>query len=386
LQFLEKRRIAIKTRDDARDKLRVLGTVPTTEIESHRGMRYRDLVKGLKEVTAALDKYAHVNKKAESQYEQFVEQRDQLVVREKELVEGNGRIAELVRALDAKKDEAIRGTFQGVMTHFTDVFKKLVPKGKASLYLTTGLDDDAGDAAEAGDGGAAAPAGGRKPGSKRKSKGGAGAIAGLDDVADNFRGLGIRASFSDADETQNITSLSGGQKSLVALALIFAIQRVDPAPFYVFDEVDSALDPIHRGAVGGLIREQAADKTSPAQFVVSTFHPEILEHVHAYFGVTFVHKVSSLSSLTKEETVAFIHAIQEEEKDKKAAEKQGGGGGKGGQGSAPRQRQPQAAAAPAAARAAVEQGSAPAKKLKTAAAAAGGRRAAVANDEDDDDL
>lgn len=42
--------------------------------------------------------------------------------------------------------------------------------------------------------------------------------------------------------------LSGGQKTLVALALIFAIQRCDPAPFYLFDEIDAALDPQYRYA------------------------------------------------------------------------------------------------------------------------------------------
>ena len=45
--------------------------------------------------------------------------------------------------------------------------------------------------------------------------------------------------------------LSGGQKSLVALTLIFAIQKCDPAPFYLFDEIDQALDSSHRKAVAG---------------------------------------------------------------------------------------------------------------------------------------
>lgn len=47
--------------------------------------------------------------------------------------------------------------------------------------------------------------------------------------------------------------LSGGQKTVVALALIFAIQRCDPAPFYLFDEIDAALDPQYRTAVGSIL-------------------------------------------------------------------------------------------------------------------------------------
>lgn len=46
-----------------------------------------------------------------------------------------------------------------------------------------------------------------------------------------------------AGDTMSMKQLSGGQKTLVALALIFAIQRCDPAPFYLFDEIDAALDP-----------------------------------------------------------------------------------------------------------------------------------------------
>lgn len=50
--------------------------------------------------------------------------------------------------------------------------------------------------------------------------------------------------------------LSGGQKTVVALTLIFAIQRCDPAPFYLFDEIDAALDPQYRTAVGSILSMQ----------------------------------------------------------------------------------------------------------------------------------
>lgn len=64
---------------------------------------------------------------------------------------------------------------------------------------------------------------------------------------DNFTGIGIKASFIDAEvETKDINKLSGGQKSLLALALIFAIHKCDPAPFYLFDEIDQTLDSSYR--------------------------------------------------------------------------------------------------------------------------------------------
>jgi structural maintenance of chromosome 3 (chondroitin sulfate proteoglycan 6) len=58
-------------------------------------------------------------------------------------------------------------------------------------------------------------------------------------------------------EMKEMNQLSGGQKSLVALALIFAIQKCDPAPFYLFDEIDAALDSQHRKAVADMIHELA---------------------------------------------------------------------------------------------------------------------------------
>lgn len=65
------------------------------------------------------------------------------------------------------------------------------------------------------------------------------------EVTDDYLGVKVRVTFGGG-ETMSMKQLSGGQKTLVALALIFAIQRVDPAPFYIFDEIDAALDPQYR--------------------------------------------------------------------------------------------------------------------------------------------
>ena len=82
---------------------------------------------------------------------------------------------------------------------------------------------------------------------------------------------------------KDMHQLSGGQKTLVALATIFAIQRCDPAPFYLFDEVDQALDPDHRKSVGRMIESLSHN----AQFITTTFRAELLDHADKFYGVKY---------------------------------------------------------------------------------------------------
>merc|ERR1712083_416287 len=77
-----------------------------------------------------------------------------------------------------------------------------------------------------------------------------------------YRGIGIKVRFTPIGENFLMSQLSGGQKALVALALIFAIQRCDPAPFYLFDELDQALDSTYRAAVASVIKRQASPSSS----------------------------------------------------------------------------------------------------------------------------
>ena len=101
---------------------------------------------------------------------------------------------------------------------------------------------------------------------------------------------------------KEMAQLSGGQKSLVALALIFAIQKCDPAPFYLFDEIDAALDAMHRKAVADMIHELA----DGAQFITTTFRPELLEHSSKFYGVKFRNKVSHVECVTREDAYDFV--------------------------------------------------------------------------------
>ena len=100
--------------------------------------------------------------------------------------------------------------------------------------------------------------------------------------------------------------LSGGQKTVVALALIFAIQRCDRAPFYLFDEIDAALDPQYRINVANIISRQANDGQNPTQFIQTTFAPELVNIADHVYGVTFKNKVSSVDLIDAEEGLAFL--------------------------------------------------------------------------------
>jgi chromosome segregation protein len=81
---------------------------------------------------------------------------------------------------------------------------------------------------------------------------------------------------------QRLEQLSGGEKSLASLAFIFALQRYDPSPLYVFDEVDMSLDGVNAENVGRLLRRNA----ERAQFIVISLRKVTLKFAHRLFGVT----------------------------------------------------------------------------------------------------
>ncbi|CAB1344476.1 unnamed protein product [Coregonus sp. 'balchen'] len=257
----------------------------TKELEK---MTNRQLFRKLEQCNTELKKYSHVNKKALDQFVNFSEQKEKLIKRQDELERGHKSIMELMNVLELRKYEAIQLTFKQVSKNFSEVFQKLVPGGKATLVMKKG-DTEGGQSQDEGEGGT-------------DSEKGSGSQSSVPSV-DQFTGVGIRVSFTGKQgEMREMQQLSGGQKSLVALALIFAIQKCDPAPFYLFDEIDQALDAQHRKAVSDMIVELAGH----AQFITTTFRPELLESADKFYGVKFRNKVSHIDVISAEQAKDFV--------------------------------------------------------------------------------
>eukprot|EP00986_Skeletonema_menzelii_P019403 scaffold27909_cov228-Skeletonema_menzelii.AAC.2 len=257
-------------------KIQELGSLPpAAELTSFTKKSIPALMKSLEDINKRLKKYSHVNKKAYDQFVNFSEQRDSLIKRKEELDEGGLKVKELIESLDRKKDEAINRTFRGVSAHFKDVFKELVPNGAGELIMRTAVDEAADTDAESDD---------------------ENEIDLNNPDVSLYRGVGIKVRFSRVGENFMMSQLSGGQKALVAMALIFAIQRCDPAPFYLFDELDQALDSTYRAAVASLIKRQASpsdDEENPresTQFICSTFRPELVAAANRHFGISHQNK------------------------------------------------------------------------------------------------
>lgn len=130
-----------------------------------------------------------------------------------------------------------------------------------------------------------------------------------------YSGIDIKVSFSKSGKEQRMQQLSGGQQSLVALALIFAIQRCDPAPFYVFDEIDFALDDTYRLSVAEMIKRQSMPKDEQGegtQFICTTHRQELVRAAHKHYLIQYRNKVSNVVSCTMEDALELLEGEEEE--------------------------------------------------------------------------
>ncbi|EGE09251.1 chromosome segregation protein sudA [Trichophyton equinum CBS 127.97] len=240
--------------------IRDLGVLPDEAFTKFKNTDSNTIVKRLHKANEALKKYSHVNKKAFEQYNSFTKQRETLTKRREELDASHKSIDELIMILDQRKDEAIERTFKQVSREFARIFEKLAPAGRGRLII------------------------------QRKTDAATRQQEDMD---------------SDDEEARaRIQQLSGGQKSLCALALVFAIQACDPAPFYLFDEIDANLDAQYRTAVAQML--QSISEETNGQFICTTFRPEMLHVAEKCYGVSFRNKASTVDVVSREEALKFV--------------------------------------------------------------------------------
>ncbi|KAH3765431.1 structural maintenance of chromosomes protein 3 [Pelomyxa schiedti] len=292
-KLLTRHSILQQKKEEGARKIRELGSVPGDAAQYAANSR-TELMNLLQTTNTKLASFSHVNKKARDQYVMFTKRQEDLQARRKELDEGAIAIRDLIDQLDQKKDEAIERTFKGVAKFFLDVFQLLVPGGKASLVMQRkdlpNTEDSSLSSQSQGEASQASQTQSGRPTAKGKMS--------------EYIGVGIKVSFPGSSEAINMQQLSGGQKTVVALALIFAIQRTDPAPFYLFDEVDSFLDETYHTRVADMIKEQAKQ----AQFIVTSYHNELVDGADKWYLAQVHNKASTVTVVDKATALQVVQA------------------------------------------------------------------------------
>ncbi|MEJ2599954.1 MAG: chromosome segregation protein SMC [Anaerolineales bacterium] len=213
----------------------------------------------IKRQRAQLRRMGPVNPEAQTEYQE-VKQRFQFLTEQVgDLEKATVDIRQVIAELDELMQREFRKTFDAVATEFHDIFMRLFEGGTARLMLTdpddltnTGIDIEA-----------------RLPGRR----------------------------------TQGLSLLSGGERSLTATALVFALLRVSPTPFCVLDEVDAMLDEANVGRFRDLLRELSEN----TQFIVVTHNRNTVQVAEVIYGVTMGRdSVSQILSLKLDEVAKLV--------------------------------------------------------------------------------
>ena len=141
----------------------------------------------------------------------------------------------------------------------------------------------------------------------------------LENMDNPFEG-GLEMACVPPGKSQNTrrTALSGGEKSMAALALIFAIQDYEPSPFYYFDEVDQNLDPFNSEKIAALCRM----RSGMAQFIMVTLRKVSLTLADHHIGITHAGNGCSqrITDFDRAAALDLSEEIEEEEKARAASE------------------------------------------------------------------
>ncbi len=170
---------------------------------------------------------------------QALQERNEFLETQLEDVKSSRRdLSKVIRAIDAEIVSVFSSAFAEVAENYTHLFETLFPGGKGRLRLTD---------------------------------------------PEDLLGTGIEVEARPSGKNvRKLSLLSGGERSLVALAYLFAVFRARPSPFYVMDEVEAALDDVNLSRFLGLVQEFRAD----AQLIIVSHQKRTMEAADCLYGVT----------------------------------------------------------------------------------------------------
>ncbi len=197
-----------------------------------------DLEENLNRQRALLRRLGPVNPEAEQEYESVKERYEFLQTQVQDLREAEADLHQVIAELDERTRRDFQRTFEAVAEEFHSIFRRLFGGGSARLVLTD-----------------------------------------PDDLT--ATGIDIEARLPGRRE-QGLALLSGGERSLTAMALVFALLKVAPTPLCVLDEVDAMLDEANVGR----FREMLAELSQQTQFIVITHNRNTVQAADVIYGVT----------------------------------------------------------------------------------------------------
>jgi len=231
---------------------------PVTEELTEQGLQ-NDII----ETQNAKKKLEPVNLKAIDQYDDVKERFDEIDMRRQTIQRERKAILDSIDKIELEKTRNFMKAYHEINRQFSSVFQKLSPGGSAKMIL------------------------------ERPDKPFEGGI----DIEARPRGKKI----------SSLEILSGGEKTLVALSFIFAVQEFYPAPFYILDEIDAALDGPNVHRVSMVIKEFAKQ----AQFLVISHREENIVNADRIYGVSMQGGITDVFSVDLEKEAKQILELEE---------------------------------------------------------------------------
>ncbi|HEX8054892.1 MAG TPA: AAA family ATPase, partial [Thermoleophilaceae bacterium] len=221
-----------------------------------------------------------VNPLAQQEYEEAVEHVEELESQRSDLEQALAELETLIKETDRRIRESFEETFEAAARNFEDVVAHLFPGGRGRLRL---VKPDAGPRPVLG-GEGAEPAESAEVGETVATEGPAvEAVTEADETAPEPGDPGVEIEVTPAGKsTKRLSLMSGGEKSLVALAFMFAVFLAKPCPFYILDEVEAALDDANIDRFLQLLRRYC----DRAQFIVVTHQKRTMDAADCLYGVS----------------------------------------------------------------------------------------------------